>query len=76
MSDLPDQTQADMADKAAEPENQLDGSAAVESPQTSASGMRFSVGIDLGTTHCVLSYADLGNIDDENSRRKLLLYRN
>jgi len=28
-------------------------------------GTRFAVGIDLGTTHCVLSYADLDNIDDE-----------
>ncbi|MDP1665283.1 MAG: Hsp70 family protein [Methylobacter sp.] len=28
-------------------------------------GIRFAVGIDLGTTHCVLSYADLENIDDE-----------
>jgi molecular chaperone DnaK (HSP70) len=27
---------------------------------------RFSVGIDLGTTHCVLSYADLGKMDDED----------
>jgi len=25
---------------------------------------RFSVGIDLGTTHCVLSYADITDIDD------------
>ncbi|MDO9270453.1 MAG: Hsp70 family protein [Methylobacter sp.] len=28
-------------------------------------GIRFAVGIDLGTTHCVLSYADLESIDDE-----------
>ena len=27
-------------------------------------GRRFSVGIDLGTTHCVLSYADISNMDD------------
>lgn len=27
---------------------------------------RFSVGIDLGTTHCVLSYAAIGNIDDDS----------
>jgi molecular chaperone DnaK (HSP70) len=30
------------------------------------SGTRFSVGIDLGTTHCVLSYADLDRIDDDD----------
>jgi hypothetical protein len=35
---------------------------AVGSPQ---SGTRFSVGIDLGTTHCVLSYADLEHIDEK-----------
>ncbi len=28
-------------------------------------GTRYSVGIDLGTTHCVLSYAELGDTDDE-----------
>ncbi len=28
-------------------------------------GPRFSVGIDLGTTHCVLSYADLNKLDDD-----------
>ncbi|MEI6334617.1 MAG: Hsp70 family protein [Methylococcaceae bacterium] len=31
---------------------------------TSLAAKRFSVGIDLGTTHCVLSYADITNIDD------------
>jgi len=45
---------------AAEP----NGSASVEQTQN---GTRFSVGIDLGTTHCVLSYADLDNVDDEFS---------
>ncbi len=46
MSDLPEQAQQETA-----------GEVAVEPPQA---GTRFSVGIDLGTTHCVLSYADLG----------------
>ncbi|WP_442498990.1 Hsp70 family protein [Methylobacter sp. sgz302048] len=32
---------------------------------TAHDGPRFSVGIDLGTTHCVLSYADLTRIEDE-----------
>ncbi|MCL7419638.1 MAG: Hsp70 family protein [Methylobacter sp.] len=32
-------------------------------------GPRFSVGIDLGTTHCVLSYADLSKIEDEFSQQ-------
>ena len=37
-----------------------------ESSQVNAplAAKRFSVGIDLGTTHCVLSYADITDIDD------------
>ncbi|WP_333878842.1 Hsp70 family protein [Methylobacter sp.] len=42
--------------------NSPDQGVAAEYPQNRT---RFSVGIDLGTTHCVLSYADLDNIDDE-----------
>lgn len=34
--------------------------------QVKSNGPQFSVGIDLGTTHCVLSYADLGKIDNDN----------
>jgi hypothetical protein len=33
--------------------------------QNPDSGARFSIGIDLGTTHCVMSYADLVDIDEE-----------
>jgi hypothetical protein len=54
MSDLPGHTQPEAAAVVQSP--------VVEPPQT---GTRFSVGIDLGTTHCVLSYADLDRIDDE-----------
>ncbi|HEY8097041.1 MAG TPA: Hsp70 family protein, partial [Methylobacter sp.] len=54
MSDLPEQAQQEPV--------AADQNSAVEPPQT---GTRFSVGIDLGTTHCVLSYADLDRIDDE-----------
>ncbi|MEN8261771.1 MAG: Hsp70 family protein, partial [Pseudomonadota bacterium] len=38
-----------------------------ESPDTQSGNeeKRYSVGIDLGTTHCVLSFADLGRDDDE-----------
>lgn len=73
MSDSPDQAQPEITNEAAESENQLEGSsAAVEPLQNSASGKRFSVGIDLGTTHCVLSYADLENIDDEEFSPQVL----
>ncbi|PPK75465.1 molecular chaperone DnaK (HSP70) [Methylobacter tundripaludum] len=65
MSDLADQIQAEKtAEDAAvtEAENSTDQRITAEYPQN---GTRFSVGIDLGTTHCVLSYADLDNIDNE-----------
>ena len=45
-----------------EAEIQPDENVAAEQAQN---GTRFSVGIDLGTTHCVLSYADLDNIDED-----------
>jgi len=48
----------------AESGDQLDASVEAEHTQNMP---RFSVGIDLGTTHCVLSYADLNHIDDEFS---------
>jgi hypothetical protein len=35
-------------------------------PLTSPESQRFSVGIDLGTTHCVLSYAAIGAVDDDS----------
>jgi len=59
MSELPyhSQPETNQEDTAVANEN-----VAVKSPQN---GTRFSVGIDLGTTHCVLSYADLNHIDDE-----------
>ncbi|TRW94310.1 Hsp70 family protein [Candidatus Methylobacter oryzae] len=47
---------------AIDPEVQSDENFAAEQAQN---GTRFSVGIDLGTTHCVLSYAELENIDDD-----------
>ena len=34
-------------------------------PAETKQGARYSVGIDLGTTHCVLSYAEVSDIDDE-----------
>ncbi|MGZ5030406.1 MAG: Hsp70 family protein [Methylobacter sp.] len=67
MNDSSDHVQPEMAHEAAESEN-----AAVEQLQASDSGKRFSVGIDLGTTHCVLSYADLENIDDEEFSPEVL----
>jgi hypothetical protein len=59
MNEFPGHTQPEMNQENAVVENE---NIAVESTQ---SGTRFSIGIDLGTTHCVLSYADLSYIDDE-----------
>jgi hypothetical protein len=59
MSELPGHSQPETNKEDAAVANE---NVAVKSPQN---GTRFSVGIDLGTTHCVLSYADLGHIDDE-----------
>ena len=36
-------------------------------------GPRFSVGIDFGTTHCVLSYADLTKIEDEFTQQVMAI---
>jgi len=62
MSDLSDQIQTEegfVTDAGSSPDQGI----SAEYPQN---GTRFSVGIDLGTTHCVLSYADLDKIDDED----------
>ncbi len=65
MSDLFDQMQPEKVTENAavtDAENLTGQQVTAEYPQN---GTQFSVGIDLGTTHCVLSYADLDNIDDE-----------
>ncbi|MGR8981128.1 MAG: Hsp70 family protein [Gammaproteobacteria bacterium] len=36
------------------------------------SGPRFSVGIDLGTTHCVLSYAELANLEHDEFTQQVM----
>ncbi len=40
-----------------------------ESKAGSGEGRKYSVGIDLGTTHCVISYAELSEDDDEVSQQ-------
>lgn len=39
---------------------------ATPNPTPPASGLQYSVGIDLGTTHCVLSYVDLSRADEDD----------
>jgi hypothetical protein len=43
-----------------------------ESTPSIESGPRFSVGIDLGTTHCVLSYADLNLAEEDDFSPEVL----
>jgi hypothetical protein len=59
MSELPGHTEPEMNKEDAVMANE---NVTVAPPQN---GTRFSIGIDLGTTHCVLSYADLNHIDEE-----------
>ena len=42
-----------------------------EAPSSSA-GKRYSVGIDLGTTHCVLSYADITDIESAEFSQQVM----
>jgi hypothetical protein len=41
-------------------------------PSGASAGPRFSVGIDLGTTHCVLSYAELGNLETDEFSQQVM----
>jgi len=43
-----------------------------EDIQATGSGPRYSVGIDLGTTHCVLSYADLSQVEHDDFSPEVL----
>ncbi|PKM37135.1 MAG: nucleotide-binding protein [Gammaproteobacteria bacterium HGW-Gammaproteobacteria-10] len=44
----------------------------VEQATVEHSGPRFSVGIDLGTTHCVLSYVDLSQSDEDGHVQEVM----
>jgi molecular chaperone DnaK (HSP70) len=46
-------------------ENNTQDSQSPEANQVEHEGVKYSVGIDLGTTHCVMSYADLTKDEDE-----------
>ncbi|MDD2723675.1 MAG: Hsp70 family protein [Methylovulum sp.] len=41
--------------------------------QANSDGQHFAVGIDLGTTHCVLSYSAIGLADDEFSQQVMAI---
>ncbi|MDD5275271.1 MAG: Hsp70 family protein [Methylovulum sp.] len=74
--DTPDTTNVIMENR--QPENSETGQATnpvsdfanetdnATQPATPSEPKRFSVGIDLGTTHCVLSYADVSAVDDND----------
>lgn len=68
-SDENEEVQQDEQTTEAENENSTDDSSlpaeSTSSESTDNEGGKYSVGIDLGTTHCVLSYVDLSKNEDE-----------
>jgi len=57
-----------------EPENEMEAQTdSTDSQANEDQGKRYSVGIDLGTTHCVLSYVDLSSEDDEITQQVLAI---
>lgn len=52
-------------DQSADSENDVQESQSSEAEGTESNGTKYSVGIDLGTTHCVLSYVDLTKDEDD-----------
>jgi len=46
--------------------------AKIEATIVSDGSPRFSIGIDLGTTHCVLSYVDLATTDDDHIEQQVM----
>ncbi len=61
----PDQSEQATESIAAGSDQPLDAVESQNPLQTGADGPKYSVGIDLGTTHCVLSYVDLHQSEDE-----------
>ncbi len=63
------QQDSDVQPTETENENSADDSSlsaeSINSESTDNEGGKYSVGIDLGTTHCVLSYVDLSKDEDE-----------
>ncbi len=62
---------ADVTKSESNEDNPLEDSN-VEQVPVEHSGPRFSVGIDLGTTHCVLSYVDLSQSDEDGHVQEVM----
>jgi molecular chaperone DnaK (HSP70) len=41
-------------------------------PELESTGTHYSIGIDLGTTHCVLSYVDISDLEADDREQKVL----
>ncbi len=54
-------------------ENEIQQTQSSESEQVEHEGTKYSVGIDLGTTHCVLSYVDLTQDEDEITQQVMAI---
>lgn len=66
-ADSSDESNEENSKQVSDSEDNVKSDAAVsnEAENASSEGTHFSVGIDLGTTHCVLSYVDLSKEKDE-----------
>lgn len=70
-SDENEEVQQDSDEQSSEAENEIStedlptSAESISSKSADNEGGKYSVGIDLGTTHCVLSYVDLSKDEDE-----------
>lgn len=68
-----EEVQENTEENLAESEKEQQDDSASETQETEQQSTKYSVGIDLGTTHCVLSYVDLSKDEDEISQEVLAI---
>lgn len=67
------QEKADEQSAESSSENEIHETQSSKSEQVEHEGTKYSVGIDLGTTHCVLSYVDLTQDEDEMTQQVMAI---
>jgi len=67
-------TETDNSTEPTPPEPDTSSSEFIQSPtpQNENTGTHFSIGIDLGTTHCVLSYVDISDLEADEREQHVL----
>jgi len=67
-------TETDNSTEPTSPEPDTSSSEFIQSPtpQNENTGTHFSIGIDLGTTHCVLSYVDISDLEADEREQHVL----